>query len=227
MWQAYKGLYLSPLWTGCPLLFPKRNRSPLHVISRRHFLAALGSIALVRPGHAALASPGSPPMSLLEQALGALERYSQFGPERDVVGVVDFSAPSAAARFHVVDLLAGTSRSILVAHGRGSDPEHSGWVQRFSNSPGSNASSAGAYLTEGIYQGRHGSSRQLRGLEPSNSNAAQRGLVIHAADYVSYGLARTAGKIGRSEGCLAVAGGDIATVLRRLGPRRLIFVGKS
>lgn len=196
------------------------------MISRRYFLTALGSIALVRPGHAAATAAGSPPISLLKQALGALERHSHFGPERDVVGVVDFSAPSAEPRFHILDLLAGTSKSVLVAHGRGSDPEHSGWVHSFSNSCGSNASSAGAYLTEGIYEGRHGSSRHLRGLEQSNSNAAQRGLVIHSADYVSYGLAGTAGKIGRSEGCLAVAGIDLATVLGRLGPRRLIFVGK-
>ncbi|AXB78127.1 hypothetical protein TQ38_008990 [Novosphingobium sp. P6W] len=226
MRQAYKGLYLPTLPIGFALLVSKRIRSPRHVISRRYFLAALGSIALVRPGHAAAAAAQSPPMSLLSQALGALERHSHFSPERDVVGVVDFSAPSAAPRFHIVDLLGGTSKPVLVAHGRGSDPEHSGWVHSFSNSSGSNASSAGAYLTEGIYEGRHGSSRHLRGLEQSNSNAAQRGLVIHSADYVSYGLAGAAGKIGRSEGCLAVAGIDLATVLGRLGPRRLIFVRK-
>ncbi len=41
----------------------------------------------------------------------------------------------------------------LVAHGKGSDPEHSGWLQRFSNIPDSEASSDGVFRTGDIYEG--------------------------------------------------------------------------
>lgn len=76
------------------------------------------------------------------------------------------------------------------------------------------------------YSGRHGLSRRLIGLDPTNSNAQERGLVIHAADYVSDELAKSTGKIGRSEGCLAVSPADLKLVLDQLGPRCLIYADR-
>ena len=61
-------------------------------------------------------------------------------------------------------MASGRASSHLVSHGRGSDPDHSGWVERFSNDFGSNASSPGGYLTADYYSGKHGRSQRLIGL---------------------------------------------------------------
>jgi len=82
---------------------------------------------------------------LLERAKAALARHGASIRYRDTIGVVDFSLPSAEARFHLVDLLAGKVDSFRVAHGKGSDPAHSGFLAHFSNQPGSEATSSGTY----------------------------------------------------------------------------------
>lgn len=159
--------------------------------------------------------------------MAALDRHALRVPHRDVVGLADFSQPSGVARFHVVDVLGGRIVATrLVAHGRGSDPLNSGWVQRFSNLPGSNASSQGSFVTGTTYYGKHGLSRQLNGLDPENSNAASRAIVIHGADYVDSGMASSQGRVGRSLGCFAFAKHDIADMLRLLGEGRLLLAWK-
>jgi len=175
---------------------------------------------------AALTDQVPPRPALLQQALSALERHQATIKHRDAIGIVDFSQPSRVPRFHIVDVMSGRCDSLLVAHGRGSDPDHSGWVERFSNSPGSEASSAGAYLVGTGYCGKHGRSQRLIGPDAGNSNAEARAIVIHAASYVSDDIVRASGKIGRSEGCFAVAQADIIHVLERFGPGRMIYAGK-
>jgi hypothetical protein len=161
----------------------------------------------------------------MARALRALnQRPGEF--KRDVIGVVDFDAPSSAQRFHLVDLIDGRSTSYLVAHGRGSDPEHAGWLRRFSNDPGSEASSNGAYRTAQTYEGKHGLSRRVIGLDPTNSNAEPRAIVIHAASYVSLAILAATGKLGRSEGCFALAPDKRDEVMARLGEGRLIYADK-
>jgi len=168
---------------------------------------------------------GEPDPRLLRQALGALDRHRGAIRHRDVIGIVDFGRASHVPRFHILDLANGRHRSHLVAHGRGSDPDHSGWVRRLSNAPGSAASSSGAYLVGEDYIGKHGRSRRLIGLDPENSNVEVRRIVIHAARYVSPEIARS-GKLGRSEGCFAVAQADITQLLEHLGPGCMIYAGK-
>lgn len=163
---------------------------------------------------------------LQRRALAALDRHGARVFTRDRIGMVDFSLPSRQPRFHILDLASGARRTVLVAHGKGSDPDHSGWLERFSNQPGSEASSAGAYLTGEIYEGKHGRSRRLAGLDESNSNAESRALVIHGAWYVSPQMASEKGKLGRSQGCLAVCGDDLDRVLNALPSGSLIYVDK-
>ncbi|WP_084653333.1 murein L,D-transpeptidase catalytic domain family protein [Edaphosphingomonas haloaromaticamans] len=177
-------------------------------------------------GLAAPPGPTLPRPALLQGALSALDRHRATIKHRDVIGIVDFSQASRIPRFHIVDVMSGRSQSLLVAHGRGSDPDHSGWVERFSNSPGSAASSAGAYLVGSGYSGKHGRSQRLIGLDPENSNAEARAIVVHAASYVSDDIVRATGKLGRSLGCFAVAQADITQVLGRLGPGRMIYAAK-
>jgi len=144
----------------------------------------------------------------------------------DVVGVVNYSAPSARSRFHLVDMVSARVSSLLVSHGRGSDPQHTGYLQHFSNDIGSKASSCGAYSTGAHYVGKHGRSMRLAGLDPENSNAMARAIVVHGAWYVGDEMLNKYGKLGRSEGCFALSEADLDEVLERLGPGRLLFAGK-
>jgi hypothetical protein len=164
---------------------------------------------------------------ILPQAQAALDRHAGQIANRDLIGLVDFSAPSRATRFYLLDTQAGQVISThLVAHGRGSDPANRGWVERLSNRPGSNASCEGAFLTGAEYWGEHGRSRRLIGLDPENDQAESRAIVIHAADYVSNSMASTQGRVGRSQGCFAVSHAEIDDVLELLGPGRLLYAVK-
>lgn len=198
-------------------------------LSRRHFLGAslVLTTGLVAPG--ALAAPrgsaqlvsGSRP-PLLPQALAALDRHGARITHRDLIGIADLSSHSREIRFHLVDVAAGRIRSsLLVAHGRGSDPVNNGFVQKFSNRPGSNASSEGCFLTGDAYAGRHGRSRRLHGLKPQNNLALERAIVIQGADYVDMRMALQQGHIGRSQGCFAVDQSEFNEILRQLGSGRL------
>ena len=198
------------------------------IFNRRHFLGvvAASSTGLVAPPAFAAVRSGETP-ALLGQAKAALDAHSASILHRDVLGIVDFSLPSAHPRFHLIDLGNGrVTATYLVAHGRGSDPGNSGWLERFSNRPGSNASSRGSYVIGDTYIGKHGRSRRIHGLDPENSNAASRAIVIHGASYVSPGAAISHGRVGRSQGCFAVSRGAIGEVLAHLGPGRLLFAWK-
>ncbi|WP_245409621.1 murein L,D-transpeptidase catalytic domain-containing protein [Allosphingosinicella vermicomposti] len=145
---------------------------------------------------------------------------------RDMMGVVDFAMASRDPRFFLVDVPSGVATEYHVAHGRGSDPGHSGWLEHFSNVPGSEASSAGAYLTANVYYGKYGRSLRLQGLDHTNSNAEARAIVVHSARYAEPEVVATSGKLGRSEGCFALSALSLQYVLFRLGPGRMIYADK-
>jgi hypothetical protein len=202
------------------------------VVSRRFFInLALAGLAC-GPASARLAlgrtesTDGQIAPGLLRRALDALERHQDSISYRDFIGVADFSLPSRAPRFHLVNLADGSVRSHLVAHGRGSDPSHTGWLERFSNEPRSNATSAGAYRTGSLYVGAHGRSMRLEGLDPTNSNALSRAIVVHGAWYVNEQVIGYSGVLGRSQGCFAVADSSLPEIMARLGPGRLIYADK-
>lgn len=210
------------------------------VPDRRQFLGAMaatvGSMAVAHQPALAVTPPreiepspfarATPPL-IVQRALAALDSHSAYIRHRDLAGIVDFSKASRETRFHLIDIAAGkVVASHLVSHGSGSDPANSGWVQRFSNRYGSNASSPGAFVTGAAYIGKHGRSRRLIGLEAENSAAMERAIVIHAASYVSEDMAATQGRIGRSQGCFAFSNADIDSVLERLGEGRLLYAMK-
>ncbi|MGX7895753.1 murein L,D-transpeptidase catalytic domain family protein [Tsuneonella sp. HG222] len=164
---------------------------------------------------------------LLREAMAALDRHDRRVVLRDRIGVVDFTRPSGEPRFQIVDVESGEiTHAWLVSHGRGSDPANTGMVQAFSNVPESNASSRGAYLTANAYVGKHGRSRRLLGLDPENSNALERAIVLHGADYVSDDMARDQNRVGRSLGCFAVAQDVRDLMLDQLGEGRLLYCGQ-
>ena len=205
-------------------------------LTRRSLLGvAVAGGALLAAGTRAAASPLNPisaaatgiDPALCDRAFAALSVHRRSIWADDVVAIADFGRASAAPRFHIIDLMRGQTTALLVAHGQGSDPLNSGFLQEFSNRYGSNATSEGAFLTAELYTGMHGLSRRVNGLDPTNDNARVRDVVIHAANYVSEDVIASAGKLGRSNGCFAFAQCDIAQVLARLGRGRLIYAGRG
>jgi hypothetical protein len=193
--------------------------------SRRFLLKA----SLASLGLGALASPVRAMAnwsSVLDAARAGLERTAGRIAHRDVVGVADFAQPSSTPRLHLVDMASGKIDTLLVAHGRGSDPLKTGWLSTFSNAPHSDATSRGAFVTGDYYVGAHGRSMRLIGLDPSNCNAEPRGIVVHSAWYVGPSVIESEGMLGRSEGCFAVSAEDLPTVLARLAPGRLLVSDK-
>lgn len=169
-------------------------------------------------------APGGIDPQLFAKAKAALDAHRVY--PRDSIGVVDFNRPSSEERFYVVNLMSGEVESHRVAHGRGSDPDHSGFVERFSNDFGSYASSNGAYLTGDYYEGKYGLSMKVRGLDMSNYNAEPRAIVIHNAWYAEDDMIPLHGKLGRSEGCFAMSRQSQYDVMRRLAGGRMIYAEK-
>lgn len=161
---------------------------------------------------------------LFARAKAALDRHQIYA--RDSIGIVDFSRPSSDPRFYLVDLANGNVASHLVCHGRGSDPAHSGYLERFSNNFGSYATSNGTYTTGDYYQGKYGLSLRVNGLDASNSNADARAIVIHNAWYAEPEMIQLHGQLGRSEGCFAMPKTSQYEVMRKLAGGRMIYADK-
>ena len=164
--------------------------------------------------------------AVVDLARRQLERCAPALPRSDLVAIADFARPSALPRLHIVDLHAGRLRSILVAHGRGSDPEHDGWLKSFSNIMGSQATSRGAYLVGDIYDGKYGPSLRLQGLDPDNSNAYDRAIVMHPAWYAAPEMLSRYGKLGRSEGCFAMDPQHFTQALAALAGGHLLYADR-
>ena len=184
--------------------------------------AAPNPSPLIQPA-APMAPAGIDPQ-LFARAKAAMDSHKIWA--RDTIGVVDFSQPSSDPRFHLVDLASGSVESFRVAHGRGSDPDHSGFVERFSNNFGSYASSNGTYTTGDYYDGKYGLSMKVRGLDWSNYNAEPRAIVIHNAWYAEDDMIAAHGKLGRSEGCFAMSRENQYKVMRKLAGGRMIYADK-
>ena len=179
------------------------------------------------PTVAAEASPLTPyQRRVVAIAAREADRAAEVLWQKDRVGVADFALSSATPRLHIVNLESGTLRSFLVAHGRGSDPEHDGWLKSFSNGVGSEATSRGAYLTGSWYDGKYGTSVRLTGLDIDNSNAMDRAIVMHPAWYAAPDMLTKWGKLGRSEGCFAMAPEQFNEALWHLAGGRLLFADR-
>ena len=170
------------------------------------------------------AAPAGIDPTLFARAKAALDVHKIAA--RDTIGVVDFSKPSDEERFFLVDLMSGNVEAHRVAHGRGSDPDHSGFVEKFSNDFGSYASSNGTYTTGDYYQGKYGLSMKVNGLDWSNNNAEPRAIVIHNAWYAEDDMIPLHGMLGRSEGCFAMSRDSQYKVMRKLAGGRMIYADK-
>ena len=123
--------------------------------------------------------------------------------DKPVITIVDFTKSSNDKRLWVIDL---DKKEVLfntyVSHGRNSGEE---FAEHFSNESESFMSSIGFYVTNDTYYGKHGLSLRLDGLDKDfNSNAKDRCIVMHGAEYASPEFIEQAGRLGRSLGCPAV-----------------------
>jgi hypothetical protein len=123
--------------------------------------------------------------------------------DKSILTIADFDQPSSQKRLWVIDIAEKKLLfQSLVAHGKNSG---NAMAETFSNIPKSEMSSLGFYVTQDTYTGKHGLSLKLEGMDKNfNSNAAERCVVVHGADYVSEEFIRQNGRLGRSQGCPAL-----------------------
>lgn len=152
-------------------------------------------------------------------ALAALEAELGEIPAQGTLIVVDYSRPSQVKRLGVLDLATGA----WVSHARVTHGKNSGLVyaRDLSDEPGSLRSPGGLFAVAEEFDGVHGVSIRLEGLEPGvNGNAEERGIIVHAAEYASVAYVfmnwRELFRLGRSEGCFALAPEDFARLRAEL-----------
>ncbi len=163
-----------------------------------------------------------PSMEVLELAMegwGKLENDLK----SPLLTVIDFSLPSTQKRLWVIDPAKGLIlHHSVVAHGRNSGEL---LAKNFSNQPESFQSSLGFYKTAETYQGKHGYSLRLDGLEKGfNDQARNRAIVIHGADYAKEEFAKSTGRLGRSLGCPALPPELSAKVIDLIKDGSLLFI---
>lgn len=133
-----------------------------------------------------------------------LKNSGKLSNAKSVISIADMEQASTSKRLWVIDL--DKKKVILntwVAHGKNTGDDK---ATRFSNINSSNQSSIGFYVTGEVYYGKHGRSLRLDGMDAGyNSNARERAIVVHGASYVGQGTINALGRLGRSQGCPAVA----------------------
>jgi L,D-transpeptidase catalytic domain len=143
--------------------------------------------------------------------------------QKDILTLVDFSLSSNVKRLWVIDMATNTILyNSLVAHGRNTGEE---FANSFSNANSSFKSSLGFYATGEIYNGKHGMSLKLDGLERGvNNNARERGVVIHSADYVSNSFIKSNKRLGRSQGCPAIPAEALKGIVNTIKNKSCLFI---
>ncbi|MBN2612770.1 MAG: murein L,D-transpeptidase catalytic domain family protein [Bacteroidales bacterium] len=141
----------------------------------------------------------------LKTALTGLESVLQKheGLNPDIITIIDYSKPSTEKRLFIIDLSKEEVKyRTYVAHGRNTGLNY---AESFSNKIHSYMSSLGFFITGNTYNGKHGYSLRLKGIEDGvNDNAWKRAIVMHPANYVSESYIEQYGRLGRSFGCPAI-----------------------
>ena len=154
----------------------------------------------------------------------AMTGYSKIAPKNDsLISIIDFSRPSTDKRFYLVDLANKTLLfNTFTSHGVNTGEDQ---AIAFSNKNGSRQSSLGFYLTAETYEGKHGTSLKLDGLERGfNNRARKRYIVIHSADYVSESFIKENGRLGRSWGCPALPPDITQDIIQLIKEGSVLFI---
>jgi hypothetical protein len=197
----------------------------------RLFQFVLMAMALLGMGLAQADDTGADeppiPQAMLEAARARYQQdKSNLGNTR-YIALVNYRQPSWERRFYLIEPDSGRLvSSYVVAHGRGSDPDHDGYADRFSDDEGSHMSSLGFFRTGETYMSRsdgHGLSMRLTGLSESNSKAYERDIVIHGNWYMEPSVLAKQSKAGRSYGCFVFSAKDRDAVVEKLKGGALLY----
>lgn len=195
-------------------LFPDRFK----VLVNRDRVSILDKYSYIDPGKIV-------PQDLLEDALIYFDSNSGF-TNRNFITIVDYSLPSWKKRLFIIRMSDGEVYSRHVGHGKNSDPDHNGYLDYYSNVPGSYKSSKGFYRAAEIYWSSNqniGRALKLDGLSSTNSNARSRGIVFHGSSYVKDQNV----KQGRSLGCVTISWNNKDEILDILTGGSLLYVNNS
>jgi len=143
--------------------------------------------------------------------------------DKPLLTIIDMEKSSRQKRLWVIDM---EKKDVLyytyVSHGKNSGNE---FARQFSNIENSNMSSAGFYITNETYNGKHGLSLKLDGIDEGfNTNARKRCIVMHGAEYASESTINKLGFLGRSEGCPAVPVEQHAAIISALQGKTCLYV---
>jgi hypothetical protein len=140
-----------------------------------------------------------------------------------LLSIIDFSKPSTEKRYYLIDLANKTLLyNTYTSHGVNTGED---LAMSFSNKEGSRKSSLGFYLTAETYEGKHGTSLKLDGLERGfNHRARRRYIVIHSADYVTDSFIKENGRLGRSWGCPALPPDVTQDIIQKIKNGSVLFI---
>ena len=152
-----------------------------------------------------------------------LKKTNLVSPERQIITIIDFNRKSSQKRLWIVDLEDNKLLfNTLVAHGQGSGGD---MATNFSNLENSHQSSLGFYITSETYFGKHGYSMKLEGMDKGfNTNARDRAVVVHGAEYVSQSFIDKTGRLGRSHGCPALPVELTNTIINTIKGQTCLFI---
>jgi hypothetical protein len=150
-------------------------------------------------------------------------RNSNLISAKQLLTIVDFNKSSTQKRLWIVDLANQKLLfNTLVAHGQGSGDD---MPDKFSDIVNSHQSSLGFYVTSSIYSGKHGLSMKLDGMDKGfNTNAKDRAVVIHGAEYVSESFINQHGRVGRSHGCPALPVALTGKIIESIKGKTTLFI---
>lgn len=196
----------------------------LSAAARVAYTAAFEQHVALTYARAGLTATGMP-LDVYRKALIGFYNLQQQGTISSgchTLTIVDFSRSSTRERLWVVDLAQGrVLHHTLVAHGKNTGEEY---AKTFSNQEGSEMSSLGFYVTGNTYQGKHGLSLKLHGVDVGyNTNALTRSVVVHGAGYVSQEFVRQHGRLGRSQGCPALPVAQTPGIIRTIKGGTVLF----
>lgn len=166
-----------------------------------------------------------PSIKVFRYGLKGYDQISKEGKIKNLryISLIDFSLSSTQKRLWVIDLDSmKIIQNSLVAHGKNTGEEY---AVKFSNTPKSNMSSLGFYITGASYNGKHGLSLYLEGVEQGiNDNARTRAIVIHPADYVTKDFILRYGRLGRSFGCPALPPAKSDAIINTIKGGSCLFI---
>lgn len=120
-------------------------------------------------------------VKIIKEFIGKNPKYN-----KELAFFIDMRVMSGKNRFIVYDLKNGKIVDQgLVAHGIGSETDNKPEL-KFSNKDSSFCTALGKYSVGQNYIGKYGKAYKLYGLDPTNSNALARSIVLHKFAYVPY-----------------------------------------